>query len=179
MTHHLGHHTHAQELASVSTLSATNCHQYNHDAAVAAAAAAAAIITSALQAHQLPVLKTWVCPFVLRLVPSASQRCLAGTADTPGQTLGIDDLIQEIVKCVPVQPAAPSGSFKFAIDHCFAIRGQGTILTGTALAGTAKVGDALELPELKVSCHTACCSHCLHLQTCLEAFSASPSMIVM
>lgn len=86
----------------------------------------------------------------------------AGTADTPGQILGIDNLIQEIVKCVPVQPAAPSGPFKFAIDHCFAIRGQGTVLTGTALSGTAKVGDALELPELKVSCHTACCPHYLH-----------------
>lgn len=84
---------------------------------------------------------------------------LAGTADAPGQILGIDDLIQEIVKCVPVQPVVPSGPFKFAIDHCFAIRGQGTILTGTALSGTAKIGDILELPELKVSCHSAHAAH--------------------
>ena len=69
----------------------------------------------------------------------------------PGQTIGIQDLIQEIVKCVPIQPATPSGPFKFAIDHCFAIRGQGTVLTGTALSGTAKVGDTIELPELKVN----------------------------
>lgn len=88
-----------------------------------------------------------------------------GTADTPGQTLGIQELIQEIVKCVPVQPAAPSGPFKFAIDHCFAIRGQGTVLTGTVLSGSAKVGDSLELPELKVSIQNACKS-CLGAWIC-------------
>ncbi|KAL3148593.1 hypothetical protein ABBQ38_014023 [Trebouxia sp. C0009 RCD-2024] len=82
------------------------------------------------------------------MVPTAAK---PGTADTPGQTLGIQELIQEIVKCVPVQPAAPSGPFKFAIDHCFAIRGQGTVLTGTVLSGSAKVGDSLELPELKIN----------------------------
>ena len=51
---------------------------------------------------------------------------------------------------MPTQPAAASGPFKFAIDHCFAIRGQGTVLTGTVLSGKAAVGDVLELPELKV-----------------------------
>ena len=66
------------------------------------------------------------------------------------QAQGIDELIQQIVKCVPLHPNPPTGPFKFAIDHCFDIRGQGTVLTGTALSGSAKVGDALELPELKV-----------------------------
>ncbi|KAI8872033.1 hypothetical protein GQ42DRAFT_173282 [Ramicandelaber brevisporus] len=31
------------------------------------------------------------------------------------------------------------------IDHCFAIRGQGTILTGTVLSGSTRVGSAVEL----------------------------------
>ncbi len=76
--------------------------------------------------------------------------CPAGAGDAPAQTQGIEQVIQEIVKCVSPHPAPPSGPFKFAIDHCFAIRGQGTVLTGTALSGTAKVGDSIELPELKV-----------------------------
>ena len=83
----------------------------------------------------------------------------AGTAEAPEQTQGIQELIQEIVIRVSAQPPPPTGPFKFAIDHCFAIRGQGTVLTGTALSGTAKVGDSIELPELKVTVmppHTFC-----------------------
>ena len=76
---------------------------------------------------------------------------VAGTTEAPVQAQGIQELIQEIVKRVPAQPAAASGPFKFSIDHCFAIRGQGTVLTGTALSGKAQVGDMLELPELKVT----------------------------
>ena len=88
-----------------------------------------------------------------------------GNADTPSQTQGIQEVIQEIVKCVSSHPLQPSGPFKFAIDHCFAIRGQGTVLTGTVLSGSAKVGDSIELPELKVCadqrlfCHSPE-SHC-------------------
>uniref|UniRef100_A0A183A0W0 TAXi_C domain-containing protein n=1 Tax=Echinostoma caproni TaxID=27848 RepID=A0A183A0W0_9TREM len=31
--------------------------------------------------------------------------------------------------------------FLFAVDHCFAVTGQGTVMTGTVLAGTTRVGD--------------------------------------
>ncbi|KAL0044347.1 hypothetical protein WJX82_001339 [Trebouxia sp. C0006] len=82
------------------------------------------------------------------MVPTAVK---PGNADTPSQTQGIEEVIQEIVKCVSPHPQQPSGPFKFAIDHCFAIRGQGTVLTGTVLSGSVKVGDSIELPELKVS----------------------------
>lgn len=131
-----------------------------------------------LQAHQTSVFRASFCACVLRIVDSMSAAMLssAGTADTPGQAVGIDDLIQQIVKCVPVQPAPPSGPFKFAIDHCFAIRGQGTILTGTALSGVAKVGDTLELPELKVICHTACCPHGHYSPTDSKAVGFRPFM---
>ena len=37
----------------------------------------------------------------------------------------------------------------FAIDHCFQIKGKGTIVTGTVLAGSASIGDVIELPALK------------------------------
>lgn len=78
-------------------------------------------------------------------------RCLcAGTSEAPVQAQGTQELIQEIVKHVPAQSAVPTGPFKFSIDHCFSIRGQGTVMTGTVLSGKAQVGDMLELPELKV-----------------------------
>ncbi|XP_049547190.1 selenocysteine-specific elongation factor [Anopheles darlingi] len=38
----------------------------------------------------------------------------------------------------------------FAVDHCFAIKGQGTVCTGTVLQGTVSVGDKVEIPKLKL-----------------------------
>lgn len=33
------------------------------------------------------------------------------------------------------------GPFIFSVDHCFSIRGQGTVMTGTALSGSVSVND--------------------------------------
>lgn len=38
--------------------------------------------------------------------------------------------------------------FYFSIDHCFPIRGRGTVLTGTVLSGFAAVNDGIEFPSL-------------------------------
>merc|ERR1712238_135070 len=38
--------------------------------------------------------------------------------------------------------------FYFAIDHCFPIKGMGTVLTGTCLNGSIKVNDIIEFPSL-------------------------------
>ncbi len=38
--------------------------------------------------------------------------------------------------------------FYFAIDHCFPIKGMGTVLTGTVLNGVANVNDVIEFPSL-------------------------------
>ena len=39
--------------------------------------------------------------------------------------------------CVPVCV----GPFVFAVDHCFPIKGQGTVMTGTVLQGSTKIGE--------------------------------------
>merc|ERR1719253_539611 len=41
-----------------------------------------------------------------------------------------------------------SGPFMFSFDHAFAIKGQGTVLTGTVLSGTVKPAQNIELPAL-------------------------------
>lgn len=38
-----------------------------------------------------------------------------------------------------------------AVDHCFSIRGQGTVMTGTVLQGSLAINDTVEIPALKVS----------------------------
>ncbi|CAH8428801.1 unnamed protein product [Schistosoma rodhaini] len=40
--------------------------------------------------------------------------------------------------------------FVFAVDHCFTITGQGTILTGTVLSGTTSVGQTIGLPYQRI-----------------------------
>ncbi|XP_058834056.1 selenocysteine-specific elongation factor [Topomyia yanbarensis] len=40
--------------------------------------------------------------------------------------------------------------FLFAVDHCFAIKGQGTICTGTVLQGQIKLNEEVEIPKLKL-----------------------------
>ncbi|KAG8557350.1 hypothetical protein GDO81_018422 [Engystomops pustulosus] len=45
----------------------------------------------------------------------------------------------------------PSGPFLMAVDHCFSIRGQGTVMTGTILSGSVSLNDNVEIPALKVT----------------------------
>lgn len=40
-------------------------------------------------------------------------------------------------------------SFLFFVDHCFSIKGQGTIMTGTVISGQVKVNDSIEIPAFK------------------------------
>ncbi|TYZ58644.1 hypothetical protein PybrP1_009231 [[Pythium] brassicae (nom. inval.)] len=63
---------------------------------------------------------------------------------------GIAELVATLRRHLHVPDRDRGGPFSFAIDHCFAIQGNGTILTGTVLSGAVHVGDALELPSLQV-----------------------------
>jgi selenocysteine-specific elongation factor len=77
-------------------------------------------------------------------------------AAAPGQaegeaakSVGITDLVQAIRAALPMPTRDSAGPLCFAIDHCFAIQGNGTILTGTVLSGCVRVGDKIELPALQ------------------------------
>ncbi len=60
---------------------------------------------------------------------------------------GVEALIEELVKLVPAQPRPVKGPFLFSVDHCFAVKGQGTVLTGTVLAGSVEVCHPQALTE--------------------------------
>ena len=61
---------------------------------------------------------------------------------------GLLNLLQSQMRA-PNRDARPSpDQFHFAVDHCFPIKGQGTILTGTCLAGSARPNDMIEFPTL-------------------------------
>uniref|UniRef100_A0ABM5FJQ3 Selenocysteine-specific elongation factor isoform X6 n=1 Tax=Pogona vitticeps TaxID=103695 RepID=A0ABM5FJQ3_9SAUR len=64
--------------------------------------------------------------------------------------IGVSELI-EVLKAEAYLPKRdPSGSFLMAVDHCFSIKGQGTVMTGTILSGSVSIGDNVEIPALKL-----------------------------
>lgn len=64
--------------------------------------------------------------------------------------LGIAELVEALRSHLHIPERDLSGPFSLAIDHCFAIQGNGTILTGTVLSGAVRVGDTIEIPSLQV-----------------------------
>ena len=59
--------------------------------------------------------------------------------DVPAE--GVDMLIESLKSHTYVPQRDPTGPLVYAVDHCFSIRGQGTIMTGTVLSGSVAVND--------------------------------------
>uniref|UniRef100_A0A3P8UWP8 Selenocysteine-specific elongation factor n=1 Tax=Cynoglossus semilaevis TaxID=244447 RepID=A0A3P8UWP8_CYNSE len=64
---------------------------------------------------------------------------------------GVPELIQLLKKQTYLPQRDPAGDLLMAVDHCFSIRGQGTVMTGTILQGSLAVNDTVEIPALKVT----------------------------
>uniref|UniRef100_A0AAG5D8N4 Selenocysteine-specific elongation factor n=1 Tax=Anopheles atroparvus TaxID=41427 RepID=A0AAG5D8N4_ANOAO len=67
---------------------------------------------------------------------------------------GTGENIQLLVDTLAAKSFVPQRSthlpFMFAVDHCFAIKGQGTVCTGTVLQGQLSVNDEVEIPKIKL-----------------------------
>ncbi|KAL8566632.1 hypothetical protein ACOMHN_049773 [Nucella lapillus] len=63
---------------------------------------------------------------------------------------GVGGLIAELQRQTYLPRRNPAGPFVFSVDHCFSLRGQGTVLTGTAVSGSIGINDVLEIPSMKV-----------------------------
>ena len=94
-------------------------------------------------------------PFVtLSAAPGGSGKLGAAAPLTPLAEKTQASSVIELVAIMQSSAVAPqrnllASPFLFAVDHCFPIKGQGTVLTGTVLAGSCRVGDTVELPDLK------------------------------
>ena len=66
-------------------------------------------------------------------------------------TMGVDSLIATIRENLSLPLRNSDGPFYYAIDHCFPIKGHGTVLTGTILSGSIAVNGIIELPELQIT----------------------------
>ena len=65
---------------------------------------------------------------------------------------GLDDFRSVLLENTPLPKPATEDekSFMMYVDHCFAIEGQGTILTGTILEGRVSTGQAVHFPAMKI-----------------------------
>ncbi|XP_072238350.1 selenocysteine-specific elongation factor [Leuresthes tenuis] len=64
---------------------------------------------------------------------------------------GVPQLIELLKKQTYLPKRDPKGDLLMAVDHCFSIRGQGTVMTGTILQGSMAINDTVEIPVLKVT----------------------------
>ena len=54
---------------------------------------------------------------------------------------GLNELMDLLKSQVYVPQRDSAGPFVCAVDHCFSIKGQGTVMTGTILSGSVSVND--------------------------------------
>jgi selenocysteine-specific elongation factor len=87
----------------------------------------------------------------------------AGEGDAAKPAIGMDkvtsylvdmarrDVIARRIVAPSAGPTPPSAAkdLLMLVDHCFAIKGQGTVLTGTVLQGAVRVGDDVFLPDFQ------------------------------
>uniref|UniRef100_M4BU65 Elongation factor Tu, chloroplastic n=1 Tax=Hyaloperonospora arabidopsidis (strain Emoy2) TaxID=559515 RepID=M4BU65_HYAAE len=64
---------------------------------------------------------------------------------TGHKTEGIPHLLEVLRTHLQAPERDTSGDFRLAVDHCFAVPGHGTVLTGTVLSGALSKGSELEL----------------------------------
>jgi selenocysteine-specific elongation factor len=82
------------------------------------------------------------------LAPEAGVTAVAGVKEQSESVADLVALMQSTVTAPErSEIAAP---FLFAVDHCFPIKGQGTVLTGTVVSGRCRVGESVELPDLRL-----------------------------
>eukprot|EP00164_Ancoracysta_twista_P006409 GFYU01008920.1.p1 GENE.GFYU01008920.1~~GFYU01008920.1.p1 ORF type:complete len:551 (-),score=131.98 GFYU01008920.1:16-1668(-) len=80
----------------------------------------------------------------------ADSTVVAVSANPEDGTSCVDELLTALSREVKLPSRDVSGDFLFAIDHCFMIKGQGTVMTGTVLNGSTEVNKTIELPEHKM-----------------------------
>jgi small GTP-binding protein len=65
-------------------------------------------------------------------------------------TEGVTELVELIRNTIEIPNRSASGPLYFAVDHCFSIKGHGTVLTGTVLSGSVSVNSTIEIPHLQL-----------------------------
>lgn len=74
-----------------------------------------------------------------------------GGAENAEPAQGLPGLVEALCKAAQLPERQDKGPLVLSVDHCFLVKGQGTVLTGTVLQGSVAVNDVVEIPSLKVT----------------------------
>jgi len=64
---------------------------------------------------------------------------------------GLQDLTNVISSSTFLPARQTEGPALLLVDHCFSVKGQGTVMTGTVLQGAVTGGDMLEIPSVGIT----------------------------
>ncbi|KAK3913897.1 Selenocysteine-specific elongation factor [Frankliniella fusca] len=81
------------------------------------------------------------------IIAVAANPVNAGT-DQESSSEGLASLLNMLKEMAYIPRKQLDMPFVFAVDHCFSIRGQGTILTGTVLQGKVSLKDEIQVPAI-------------------------------
>eukprot|EP00357_Protocruzia_adherens_P032898 CAMPEP_0114986610 /NCGR_PEP_ID=MMETSP0216-20121206/8523_1 /TAXON_ID=223996 /ORGANISM="Protocruzia adherens, Strain Boccale" /LENGTH=608 /DNA_ID=CAMNT_0002349067 /DNA_START=230 /DNA_END=2056 /DNA_ORIENTATION=+ len=80
---------------------------------------------------------------------AANPGCKSATdEDYVKNSLGVDTIVETLYDNLKLPKRNLDGNFLFSVDHCFQIKGQGTVMTGTVLKGKISEGEKVEIPEI-------------------------------
>ena len=57
------------------------------------------------------------------------------------ESIGLTELMETLKRHTYIPQRSAHGPLIFSVDHCFSIKGQGTVMTGTVLNGGVAVND--------------------------------------
>ncbi|CAJ1992643.1 SELB / selenocysteine-specific elongation factor [Leishmania donovani] len=126
------------------------------DAIQGASPAAKEAALAALKRKLQQVFRRTRWPTVAIVEVAAAPREVAGGIGHPLNTEAVLPQVLRAVDLAALKSAKESeaerpAQFYMLVDHCFAVRGQGTVFTGTVVAGVVRVGDTVLVPELQTT----------------------------
>mmetsp|Transcript_138852 Transcript_138852/g.443301 ORF Transcript_138852/g.443301 Transcript_138852/m.443301 type:complete len:675 (+) Transcript_138852:47-2071(+) len=74
--------------------------------------------------------------------------CVSANPQDGSPAIGMDELVETLKSNLEMPQRDKTGPFMFSFDHAFAIKGQGTVMTGTVLSGSVKPGQIVNVPCL-------------------------------
>ncbi len=86
-----------------------------------------------------------------RGAPIVAVAAKPGGVESSTAAMGLERLLEVLSENCEVPERKSDGPLVYSVDHCFSIRGQGTIMTGTVLSGTVSVNQTVEIPLLKLT----------------------------
>eukprot|EP00095_Tigriopus_kingsejongensis_P007630 maker-scaffold995_size72343-snap-gene-0.24 protein:Tk07630 transcript:maker-scaffold995_size72343-snap-gene-0.24-mRNA-1 annotation:"selenocysteine-specific elongation factor" len=70
---------------------------------------------------------------------------VSANPESSQEPVGVAELIEQLNAMTTMPVRNVNGPFLFSVDHCFGIRGQGTVMTGTVLQGQIHVNENVEI----------------------------------